>query len=319
MKKLLAIVLVISILLSFSACCVRKERNPSESETTPPDESVTEAPKTTEATLPPESEPKETEVTQKKMPEVIGLPLSEALALLSFFSNVETKNVYSDKAAGIVVDQSADVGAILSADNSIVLSVSIGKAPEASKFPYLETVKFSDEAIYSGPGYEYNYAGTVEVAGVYTIVDEAYDAYGELWGKLKSGAGWINLSHSRNHSTPVGSSNYFVKAYRAGDNEKGDVFIPDSTIDYAQKIGFQASKSVVFELYEINVMVDPAEIVRYLGTGYLSAGETLIAEIGFHGDFTTYEIKVTDDYGVMHRYELSQSLMDGSLCFTQVS
>lgn len=47
--------------------------------------------------------------------------------------------------------------------------------------------------IYQGPGVDYGYARKVGADGVYTIVEEAYDEYGNLWGRLKSGAGWVML------------------------------------------------------------------------------------------------------------------------------
>lgn len=60
--------------------------------------------------------------------------------------------------------------------------------------PYLVYISNPDYPIYKGPGYEYAYVGTVEIAAQYTIVEERYDPWGNLWGRLKSGAGWIALS-----------------------------------------------------------------------------------------------------------------------------
>ena len=36
--------------------------------------------------------------------------------------------------------------------------------------------------------------GQIEISTLYTIVDEEEDVFGNLWGKLKSGKGWVNLS-----------------------------------------------------------------------------------------------------------------------------
>lgn len=49
----------------------------------------------------------------------------------------------------------------------------------------------------SGPGTNYPVNGVITDNGVYTIVDEAKDGNGELWGKLKSGAGWIMLKFTQ--------------------------------------------------------------------------------------------------------------------------
>lgn len=48
----------------------------------------------------------------------------------------------------------------------------------------------------AGPGTNYAVNGTISKGGVYTIVEEAKDKNGGLWGKLKSGAGWISLQYT---------------------------------------------------------------------------------------------------------------------------
>ncbi len=49
--------------------------------------------------------------------------------------------------------------------------------------------------IYSGPGYEHSFVMTINETGVFTIVDEyIHPSTGILWGKLKSGVGWVNLT-----------------------------------------------------------------------------------------------------------------------------
>lgn len=69
------------------------------------------------------------------------------------------------------------------------------KAPtQPSRFPYIIKVNDPNTPIYSGPGYGYSYEGTVKIAALYTIMEERTDSYGNLWGRLKSGAGWIVLN-----------------------------------------------------------------------------------------------------------------------------
>ncbi len=46
--------------------------------------------------------------------------------------------------------------------------------------------------IRKGPGTNYVVIGQIKDKGVYTIVEESNG-----WGKLKSGAGWINLSYTK--------------------------------------------------------------------------------------------------------------------------
>lgn len=49
------------------------------------------------------------------------------------------------------------------------------------------------ETVYGGPGTSYEITYTIDKAGIYTIVEETYDSYGNKWGKLKSGVGWVLL------------------------------------------------------------------------------------------------------------------------------
>ena len=58
--------------------------------------------------------------------------------------------------------------------------------------PYLVKVTVDALNYRSGPGTNYKINGTIRDKGTYTIVEESNG-----WGKLKSGAGWINLSYTR--------------------------------------------------------------------------------------------------------------------------
>lgn len=48
----------------------------------------------------------------------------------------------------------------------------------------------------TAPGVENKRAGTINDRNVYTIVEERKSSDGGTWGRLKSGAGWINVSRS---------------------------------------------------------------------------------------------------------------------------
>ncbi len=67
------------------------------------------------------------------------------------------------------------------------------KAAEPSvKVPFLVRVKISDLNIRKGPGTNYNRVQFCP-PGVYTVVATSSGAGATLWGKLKSGIGWIAL------------------------------------------------------------------------------------------------------------------------------
>lgn len=56
--------------------------------------------------------------------------------------------------------------------------------------------------IRSGAGDTYSVVGSVPYGGVYTIVEEKTNG-AQLWGKLKSGAGWICIKGSKVYATKV--------------------------------------------------------------------------------------------------------------------
>ena len=69
-------------------------------------------------------------------------------------------------------------------------------AEPALKVPFLVRVKISDLNIRSGPGTNFNKVRFIE-PGVFTIIQTSIGAGASLWGKLKSGIGWISLDFVR--------------------------------------------------------------------------------------------------------------------------
>jgi hypothetical protein len=72
----------------------------------------------------------------------------------------------------------------------LVLGLLLGCCAQAASYT---TRLAADTEIYQGPGYACGYASDVGTDGVYTIVEEAVCEDGYLWGKLKSGVGWVML------------------------------------------------------------------------------------------------------------------------------
>ena len=65
-------------------------------------------------------------------------------------------------------------------------------AEPAVKVPFLVQVKISDLNIKKGPGTNYDRVQFCP-PGIYTIVTTSSGAWASLWGKLKSGIGWLSL------------------------------------------------------------------------------------------------------------------------------
>ena len=63
--------------------------------------------------------------------------------------------------------------------------------------PYLVRITVDALNIRKGAGTNYGKNGCIIDKGVYTIVDESEGKGATLWGKLKSGAGWISLDYTK--------------------------------------------------------------------------------------------------------------------------
>ena len=59
---------------------------------------------------------------------------------------------------------------------------------------YTVKIRQNNFPIYTNPGYNYPKADTTADIGVYTIVAECRDEDGNLWGRLKSGVGWVDVT-----------------------------------------------------------------------------------------------------------------------------
>lgn len=71
-----------------------------------------------------------------------------------------------------------------------------GKADTTFK-PYLVRVTASELNIRKGAGTNYGTNGAIRDKGTYTIVEEKEGQGAKMWGKLKSGAGWISLDYTK--------------------------------------------------------------------------------------------------------------------------
>lgn len=69
---------------------------------------------------------------------------------------------------------------------------------KAKNSPYLVQITASSLNIRKGPGTNFGKNGCITDKGIYTIVEESEGQGAKLWGKLKSGTGWISLDYTKN-------------------------------------------------------------------------------------------------------------------------
>ena len=173
--------------------------------------------------------------------------------------------------------------------------------------PYKQKIRMG-ASLYAGPGTEFTWRKTTDEEGVFTIVAEIPDAYGEMWGKLKSGSGWVSLTQvqqimiSINYADEklLSSGNYHH--YTTGNDE------------YVQQIAFRAYETLKnVSLFEIVITEEEDQEIQIFSLEELNSGKPLIADLAFPGDMSMYGIRFTDKLGNKHTYGISISGMDGSL------
>ena len=79
---------------------------------------------------------------------------------------------------------------------AVVATTAVGKEV-TSTCPYKVKITAESLSIRKGAGSNTAKVGSITDKGVYTIVEEKNGQGASLWGKLKSGAGWIALEHTK--------------------------------------------------------------------------------------------------------------------------
>ena len=183
----------------------------------------------------------------------------------------------------------------------------------ASELPYLQKVSSPDQPIYAGPSYDSEFVGTVKEAGTYTIVEEKWDVEDNLWGRLKSGAGWIDLTEVR---FCLQFPNALTAAY-ANDQllQSGNFIHFDASFtDYPVQVVFRANEpltNVVLFSMQLQETMELADEIYSLSR--LDPGKPLVVDLDFPGDMTTYAIRYTDGNGDTFTYCICISGRNGAL------
>ena len=195
----------------------------------------------------------------------------------------------------------------------ILLLVCLTATALADNTPYRQKVKRADEMIFSGPSYDEFCVGTVRKAGVYTIVEEVDDGEGHLWGRLKSGAGWIDLTHVRSEEIAAWPVSAAFAADCPPKNACHAFWMPED--EFVSWLVFRAYEP----LTEVRVVT-----LELTDAGY-AVGETLhalpvltpdlplLAGVVFYGDMTAYGLAFTDASGQPRLFEASISGRNGML------
>lgn len=157
--------------------------------------------------------------------------------------------------------------------------------------------------------------GIIGEDGVFTIINEVQDDLGNVWGELKSGAGWVNLNYVRFMGQPPMTA-YFADVIKSIDTEWCDIVVDDS--EYMTRIAFRANErlnNVKFTTLRYGDMYEVEEDHYWIHC--LEEEEYFVAGVVFHGDMTTYGISFEDEDGEERYYAVSISGMNGSLVMNE--
>ena len=165
--------------------------------------------------------------------------------------------------------------------------------------------------VYADPGYYGEITETLSADGTFTITEEQRDAAGNLWGKLKSGAGWVDLTDIRSFSAPI-SANFADEALLSGGDYQ---YVAVENQEYVSKVAFYAYEKLSYvsilatELTEDGFSV--GERVYYVDE--IMPDKPLVAELSFPGDMSMYIIEFEDESGAGCSYSVYISGRNGML------
>lgn len=188
----------------------------------------------------------------------------------------------------------------------------------AEDVPYRQRVSRPDEPVFTGPGYDEYCVATVQEAGVYTIVEEAEDDEGHLWGRLKSGLGWIDLTHVRSQEIAA----WPVSAAYAADCPPKNAchafwMAEDDTTAWIVLRAYEPLTDVRLVEWDM-AEADYADPQTLYVLPELTPDTPLLAGVVFYGDMTTYGLIFTDAAGQQRAFAVSISGRNGMLVLDEI-
>lgn len=121
----------------------------------------------------------------KADPTLVGQPSKQNMTVHRWFAAKACPGDY-------IYERLGDIAAKVNAKLGVATSTPTPAAP-VSQVPYMVRITATDLRIRKGPGTNTVIVQNAIKPGVYTIVSEATGPGATLWGKLKSGVGWVSL------------------------------------------------------------------------------------------------------------------------------
>ena len=235
-----------------------------------------------------------------------------ALSLFIFVIVLTSCAIVDDPIVDISKGESSDTSVESFEESSESISESsndisdIVSEPEDIFEPYVTKISRADFPIYKGPGYETGFASYVKKSSAYTIVEEKEDEFGILWGRLKSGAGWIDLERLEIEETrgPVISIMTLTdQVLNSGDY----LYCPASSEEFPAQILLKANVSLAKIEFYPGYIGEESDVVAE-DTVYTkkncASGAFLLVDIYLPGDMSVYGIRATDVDGYTYHYRV---------------
>ena len=117
---------------------------------------------------------------------LVGNPAKQNLTVHRWFANKACPGDY-------IYQRLGDIAAKVNAKLGVTGAAPVQPSAPVSSVPYKVRITATDLRIRKGPGTNTDIVQKAIAPGVYTIVSEATGKGATLWGKLKSGLGWVSL------------------------------------------------------------------------------------------------------------------------------
>ncbi len=128
---------------------------------------------------------------------LIGQVDKQNMTVHRWFANKSCPGDYLYNLHGqIAAEVNKLLGATADTQNAQTKNDSSSGGKSGKRVPYIVKVDVDALNIRKGPGTDYTAVGCIRDKSAYTIVQEGYGKGAALWGKLKSGAGWIALDYT---------------------------------------------------------------------------------------------------------------------------
>lgn len=125
----------------------------------------------------------------KADPSLVGQPSKQNMTVHRWFAAKACPGDY-------IYERLGDIAAKVNAKLGVTTSTPAPVAP-VSQVPYMVRITATDLRIRKGPGTDTAIVQNAIKPGAYTIVSEATGPGATLWGKLKSGIGWVSLDYCK--------------------------------------------------------------------------------------------------------------------------